>query len=191
MQTKYFFRNNIQDKPPPFKRKPKWTPPPSDSPTLADFFTRTEQVLMSIDTPCRKTYSNLILQEKTASNNLENNQSIAIKPYDKGGGICIMNTRDYVTKIHKNLQDHNIYKPITYNPTSIMANDACTLIEYMHFQHTIDKAIMEFLLHPNNTHTLLFYRLPKIHKPDCSLRPIISGCDGPTYHLSAYITHFI
>ena len=74
---------------------------------------------------------------------------------------------------------------------SAIANDACTLIEYMHSQHIIDKATMEFLLPPKNTCTPLFYGLPKIHKPDCPLRPIVSGYDAPTDHLSAYINHFI
>ena len=96
-----------------------------------------------------------------------------------------MNTRDYLTKIHKLLQDHNIYKPLTHNPTSAIANDACTLIEYMHSQHIIDKVTLEFLLPPKNTHTPLFYGLHKIYKSDCPLRPIVSGYDGPTDHLSA------
>ena len=93
-----------------------------------------------------------------------------------------MNTRDYLTKIHTHLQDHNTYKPRTYQ---------CTPIEYMHSQHIIDKANMEFLLPPKNTCTPLSYGLPKIHKTDCPLCPIVSGCDGPTDHLPAYITHFI
>ena len=79
---------------------------PSDKPTLINFFTRTEQELISVNTPRRKTYSNLTLQEKAKLNNLKNNQSIVIKPCDKGGGICIVNTRDYLTKIHTHLQDH-------------------------------------------------------------------------------------
>ena len=49
---------------------------------------------------------------------------------------------------------------------------------------------MEFLLPPKNTRTPLFYGLPKIHKPGYPLQLIVSGCDGPTDHLSAYITHF-
>ena len=186
MLTQYFFRNNIHV----FKRKSNWTPPPSGNPTLVDFFTRTEQELISINTSCRKSYSNLTLQEKIALNNLKNSQSIVIKPCDKDGGICIMNIRDYLTKIHLHLQDHDKYKPHTYNPPSAIANDACTLIEYMHSQHIIDKATMEFLLPPKNTRTPLFYGLPKIHKPDCPLRTIACGCNAPTDHLSAYITHF-
>ena len=189
--TQYSFCNNIHDKISLFKKKFSWTPPPSDNPTLTNCFTRTEQDLISVTTSGRKIYSNLTLQEKSALNNLKNNQSIVIKPCDKGGGICIMNTKDYLTKIHTHLQDRNTYKPLTYNPTSAIINDACTLIEYIHSQHIIDKATKEFLLPPKNTRTPLFYGLPKIHKPGCPLRPIVSGCDGPTEHLPACVTHFV
>ena len=102
-----------------------------------------------------------------------------------------MNTKDYVTKIHTHLQDHNTYKPFTYNPTTAIINDTCTLIEYIHSQHIIDKATEGFLLLLKNTRTPLFYGLPKIRKPGCPLRPIVSGCDSPTDHLSACVTHFI
>ena len=133
MLTQYFFFcNNIHDKIPPFKKKSSWTPPPSDNLTLTNFFTRTEQDIISVTTPGRKTYSNLTLQEKSALNNLKKNQSIVIKPCDKGGGICIMNTKDYLTKIHTHLQDRNTYKPLTYNPASAVVDDACTLTEYIH-----------------------------------------------------------
>ena len=136
MLTQYFFRNNIHDKISPFKRKSSWTPRSSDNPTLTNFFTRTEQDLISVTTPGGKTYSNLTLQEKSALNNLKKNQSIALKPCDKGGGNCIMNTIDYLTKIHAHLQDDNTYKPLTYNPTSAIINDACTLIEYIRRRHS-------------------------------------------------------
>ena len=49
----------------------------------------------------------------------------------------------------------------------------------------------KLLLSPKNTRTHLLYGLPKIHKPDCLLQRIVSGCDGPTDLLSAYLTHFI
>ena len=61
----------------------------------------------------------------------------------------------------------------------------------MHSQHMIDTATMEFLLPPRNTHTQLSCGLAKIRKPNCPLRPVISGCDGATDHLSSYITDFI
>ena len=61
----------------------------------------------------------------------------------------------------------------------------------MHSQHIVDKATMEFLMPPKINRAPLFYGLPKIHKSGCLLRPIVSGCDGPTDLLSSYITHFI
>jgi len=33
----------------------------------------------------------------------------------------------------------------------------------------------------------IFYGLPKIHKPNIPLRPIVSQINGPTYKLSKYI----
>ena len=72
-----------------------------------------------------------------------------------------MNTRDYLTKIHIHLQDRNTYKPVTYNPTSAIVNDTCTLIELIHSQHIIDKAAKGFLLPSKNKRTPLFYGLPK------------------------------
>ena len=116
MLTQYFFRNNIHDKISPFKNKSSWTLLPSDNPTLTNFFTRTEQDLIFVTTPGRKTYSNLTLQGKSALNNLKKNQFIVIKPYDKGGCICIMNTKDYLAKIHTHLQDRNTYKTTDLQP---------------------------------------------------------------------------
>ena len=79
MHAIFFFRNNIHDKRPPFKRKSNWTPPPSNNATLVEFFRDIEQELISIYTRCRKTYSNLTLQETTVLNNLKNNQFLVIK----------------------------------------------------------------------------------------------------------------
>ena len=75
-----------------------------------------------------------------------------------------MNTRDYLTKIHAHLQDHNIYQPLIDNPTDAIAHGARFLIHYMHSQHVTDMATMKSLLPPRNIHTSLFYRLPEIHK---------------------------
>ena len=99
-----------------------------------------------------------------------------------------MNTRDYLTKIHIDLQDHNPKKLLTHNPTNAIAHDA---LHYMHSQLIIDMTTMEFLLPARNKDTPLFYELPEMHKPNCPLRPVVLGCDGPTDRLSSYITHVI
>ena len=93
-----------------------------------------------------------------------------------------MKTRDYLTKIYADLQDHSTCKLFIHNPTNGITHDARTLTHCMYYC---------LLLPFRNTRTALFYGLSKIHKPSCPLRPIVSGCDGPTDNLSFYITHFI
>ena len=46
-------------------------------------------------------------------------------------------------------------------------------------------------LRPKTLHRSPFYGLPKIHKFNIPLRPIVLGCDGPTDKLSQFVTHFI
>ena len=61
----------------------------------------------------------------------------------------------------------------------------------MYSQNIINTTTMDFLLLPRNTRTSFLYELPKVYKPNCSINPIVSGCDGPTDRLSSHITHFI
>ena len=191
MLTQYFSLNSNDEKIPPFKRKSSGIPPPSDNSTLTNFFTRTEQDLISVTRPRRKAYSNLTLQEKSTLSNLKNNRPIVIKPCDKGGSICIINTRDYLTKIHTHLQDRNIYKPLPYNRTSAIVNDTCTLIEYMHSQHIIDKTTKEFLLSSKNTCTPLFCGYPKSTIQAASSVLSLLGVMVQLTISHACITHFI
>jgi len=44
-----------------------------------------------------------------------------------------------------------------------------------------------FVRHQIRPRIPIFYTLTKIHKPTPVGRPIISGCDGPTERLSAFI----
>ena len=46
-------------------------------------------------------------------------------------------------------------------------------------------------LTPNPPRIPIFYTLTKIHKPTPVGRPIISGCDGPTERISAFVDRLI
>ena len=47
------------------------------------------------------------------------------------------------------------------------------------------------LLHSSGGSTPLLYGLPKIHKPDVPLRPIVSFVQSPMYQLSEHLTHIL
>ena len=114
-----------------------------------------------------------------------------MKKCDKGGGICLLDTRDYIKKIHEHLDDTTTYKVMTYDPMPHIEYDVRTLIQYMHTFHYIDDVTKNFLMPHTPSQTPLSYGLPKVHKKDIPFRPIVSGCDSPTDNLSKYIKHFI
>ena len=128
MLTQYFFAITFIITPPPtpLRGSPVEHPLPLTTHTLTNLFTCTEEDLISVNTPCRKIYSNLTLQKKLALNKLKTNQSIVIKPFDKGEGICIMNARDYLTNIHT-----HTYKIANIQTTHLQPNK-CNGQWYMH-----------------------------------------------------------
>ncbi|XP_047141171.1 uncharacterized protein LOC124816160 [Hydra vulgaris] len=56
----------------------------------------------------------------------------------------------------------------------------------------IPEKIAEFMLPTTiEARTPLFYSLPKIHKENTPLRPIVSGCGSPTDNLSEYVVKYL
>ena len=192
MLRQHHFRNNQTPYAHnPLKTKSNWIPPPTNNITINKFLTLVKEQKNTIINNAKQANVNLTKLEREALKNLKHNTSIVIKACDKGGGICILNTQDYINKVNQHLNDTTTYKKLTHNPTKAIANDTRTLIEYLYTQHYINHETKEFLMPLQEPRTPLFYGLPKIHKPLCPLRPIVSGCDSPTDNLSKYITHFI
>lgn len=82
---------------------------------------------------------------------------------DKGNITVIMNQEVYDSKILNLLTDTSTYKPISKAMTQIMAEE----------RKVIDDITGNFLRTYNGTIPKT-YGLPKIHKPSCPLRPIVS-----------------
>ena len=80
---------------------------------------------------------------------------------------------------------------LSYDPTQRVSNEANDLITYMNRQHVIDEKVATNLRSKNPCRCPLFYGLPKVHKTDIPLRPIVSGCEGSTDHLFNFVTEYI
>ena len=57
--------------------------------------------------------------------------------------------------------------------------------------HQIDDITKHHLMPPMPARSPLFYGLPKVHKPNIPLRPIVAACESPTDQLSNYVTRLI
>ena len=72
---------------------------------------------------------------------------------------------------------------MTHNHMPTVQQEVQYLIDYLHIKGTIDDRTFTFLSPKKPPRTPLFYGLPKVHKPDCPLRPIVSANDFPTENM--------
>ena len=87
---------------------------------------------------------NLTSSEKEALKNLSQNRAIIIKPADKGSGIVLPNTKDYVFEAHRQLQDTNFYKKLDTDLTQQFADEINGLILDMFNNGEIDSQCYRF-----------------------------------------------
>ena len=172
-------------------RKPSyWQPPQPKNKNLLQFFQAiTNDISNSnlFDIPFDK--QNVSKEEISALKRLQTNRNIVIKPADKGGSIVIMNKSDYIDKVRYQLNDTNYYLPLAINPTKNIGSEISGYIDHLQFRGYITQKTADFLQPPKQPRTPIFYGLPKIHKDNIPLRPIVSANEAPTENISAYIDY--
>ena len=185
MKKQFHFRNQpLTTKRPTYCKSSTWIPPEPDSTSLTLFLEQTQNHFPNL--PQYVTRPNLTSEQRSTLKNLGSNPDLVIKPFDKGSGICLMDTPLYISKIEEHLSNPTTYKELNSNPTQAIRNDVLSTLDYLRKTHGIDDETK-----PKPARTPLFYGLPKVQKPNIPLRPIVSACDSPTDQLSNYVTHFI
>lgn len=111
---------------------------------------------------------------------LRKNENILITRADKGNKLVMMDRDMYINKVNTLLADTSTYEPITSNPLKTAQrefNDRLKLI--LNDFPELLKNVKYFL--PKMAY---LYGLPKVHKENYPLRPIISNIEYITYRLS-------
>ena len=86
-----------------------------------------------------------------------------------------------------------LLQPPTYmplpakDPTKKVERRVTEVLKQLQEEEAIEKTLFD-KLRPNLCRAPRFYGLPKIHKPNNPLRPIVSAIGSPTYHLAKFIT---
>ena len=190
MKKQFHFKNHLLTiKCPKYCKPSTWVPPELESTNLSLFLEQIQGPLSNH--PQHTKRPNLTPQQKFTLKKLGSNPDLIIKPFDKGSRICHMDTSLYINKIEEHLADATTYKKLDADPTQAIKNDVFSTLDYLHKTCRIDDETRNHLNPSNLACTPLFYGLPKVRKPNITLRPIVSGCDSPTNQLSNYVTHFI
>ena len=89
------------------------------------------------------------------------------------------------------LNEKNNYQPLTQPTAETATRKVTQLIKSLLRKATLTMTAKWLSLTPNPPRIPIFYTLTKIHKPTPVGRPIISGCDGPTEQISAFVDRLI
>lgn len=121
---------------------------------------------------------------------LKNNTSIKILPADKGRATVIMNTDEYNQKVSDLLSDEITYTKVQRDPTSVIERKLRDYLQQLKRQSKITEDQYNNLMCLNGN-VPSFYALPKIHKENVPMRPIVSFCGATLYKLSRFLKNII
>ena len=173
-----------------FTGNPEWNPPQSKcSPEINGYTNYLQQEIKNLITK-NKTKHNISRKERAALQTLSKDKSILVQKADKGGSIVVLNTVDYENKMHIMLTDAITYTEIPSISLSDAKNQINGIIEQLYDYEYISKKQKKFLVRCTPKIPIL-YGLPKIHKNNWPLRPIVSQIDSPAYKLNKYLDYLL
>ena len=129
---------------------------------------------------------NLSKKQRQALHSLKEDTEITILPADKGRVTVILSKEDYIKKCNDHL-DGGPYIKLQKDPTERMKRERRTKLAILRDNGTIDQSLY-FKLKPTDSQAP---RVPKIHKANIPVRPIVSYSGSPLFNLSKYIANIL
>ena len=108
--------------------------------------------------------------------NLSKDNSIVISKADKGNAVVIQDSSLYVNKLIKLLEDKTKFECIEDDLTITRAQKLTQYLKNLLDQNKIDEKTYNEI-RPVGSKPGVLYGLPKVHKKDVPIRPIISSID--------------
>ena len=124
---------------------------------------------------------------KFTSQFCKNNPEIFFTRADKGNMNVCVNTDDDNSKMKLLLNDTKTFKIRKRNPLQSLQSKVHTILSHFNNNNYLDCKYNNDSLNQTNTFLPKAYALPKIHKVDIPLRPIISTINSPSNFLSKII----
>ena len=103
--------------------------------------------------------------------------------------MVIMDRQDYINKANQ-LPNKNTYRSIGKDPTISIKNKLINILKSVKSQTGLDSNTYKSM-YPTGCVCPKFYCLPKIHKPDTPLRPIVSSCGSVTYGVAKELANIL
>nr|VZI29896.1 unnamed protein product [Spirometra erinaceieuropaei] len=170
--------------------------------TTADFISALEVMLVRTNATeeakhtLRRKFPSLLMTNTHASNmspaeieamkRLKMDKDIIVLLAGKRRATVVINSVDYNEKAQALLDDQQSYMSASASQAKSMTGQLTGLLSRLRRKNVI--SLDEWRqTKPTDTALARFYGLPKIHKPNVLLRPIVALKDSPTYNLAKWI----
>ncbi|CAH3046530.1 unnamed protein product, partial [Pocillopora meandrina] len=124
-----------------------------------------------------------------ALKNLKGDESIMVLPADKGRASVVMDTDTYRAKMFT-LIENALYQLLNKDPTDRLIRKLSEKLLTLKRSGYLSEVVYN-KIRPRHKQPPRIYGLPKIHKADVPLRPIVSCVNTFAYDLSAYLANIL
>ena len=159
------------------QRNKIWMPPSKRDPALDLYIELVKDDIL--DGLHNVKEGNLSKGEEIAMKSLMNDDSIIIRPADKGSGIVIMDTEEYVRRVEQDLEKNDTYIQIDKDPTDSVSTKVRKIVKGLHRQGAINEKQMKYMT-PSFSKGGIVKGNPKVHKQEMPMRTIVSTINHPT-----------
>jgi hypothetical protein len=199
MRNKWHFRDNVMadfSEIPAFRPKSTRTPP-KGCPSLELFLSQIEKELFEC-VPQKLWQHNISKIVWLALKTLTEDNSIIIKPADKGSCVVVWDRDDYLAEGYSQLSENNVYtKMERFSEETVMSltEESNNIFHKLYNQGCISKDEFKYFSYDFKNSCALgrLYLLPKIHKRLRNVpgRPVISNCGTPTERASEFLDYHL
>ena len=126
---------------------------------------------------------NITKKEEMAFQDLLKDDSIVIRPADKGSGITVLNRTDYIDELEKEMEESTMYEESDQDLTSKVHRKVKKLAEQLYKKDYISGDLKSYLV-PKLPKPGKLKGNPKIHKAGNPYRTIVSGIGIATKNMA-------
>ena len=101
-----------------------------------------------------------------------------------------MDKKDYIQKMKQLLDDNNTYRPLKMDPTNRQKNRLIKIMRSMKTEDRLEDHTYK-KMYPTRASSPKLYGVPKIHKRNIPLRPIVSSQGSVTYGVAKELARIL
>ena len=166
----------------------------TDGVDCSEYYQKTKDLLQDYKGK-HASHPNISKMEREAIKTLKEDNTHVVLTADKGVAMEVMDKSPYIDKCMALLQDTNVYQPCRDLTGQIHRQVQATLrkLKGKHGKdhQWVQLQYKQLLPTGNSSPPARFYALPKIHKANCPMRPIVSACGTSMYNLPKYLTKIL